>query len=454
MTGPAEPIAPRPHRRFLAWAESIDPALRRSFQWPLGWVAAALAYSLLLTLVSQAPGLREFFRLDPLPVVVLQVFALAVTLLVYGAENRGRFTPAQRGASMLAVAFLFQLVCYAPVAFSEPPGTYVFAALPLMAMWLHVAAIGGSWRHPFPLLAHGLGMAVGLALHPDPDHAAVFATVAPLGIAGGLISGTLLTELSTQRAALAEHRSAIWAQVLAARAEEVDRLSTTLGRALVLRNEGESARQVALRAVAAIGDGVRDRAPAATVRASLAALDEALRRLARSAEETRRLGRESPPSSGAALPVRAFACARQVVAEMAARFPGVTFSCHAFPPSAESALAAVGGGEEGLRRILEIAVTNACEGDGVRCASRVEVLVTGEPQLPLLTLEVRDDGPGFPPALLAGPVEAFATTKPGASGLGLYTAERLARAGGGFLRRENGAGGGARLAIFLPEAAA
>jgi signal transduction histidine kinase len=441
-----------PRRRFVEWSESIDPTLRRSLQWPLGWVVAALGYALLLWFVAHAPSMRGFFRVEPFPVIGLELLALVFTLLAYHREGQGLFTSGQRAACMLVIAFLFQLVLSATVSFSQPPGTYVFAALPLLAMWLHVPAIGGSWQHPFPLVAHGLGMAVGLALRPDPAHVAVFATVIPLGVAGSLLSGTLLAELSGQRAALSRHRSAIRAQVLATRAEEVDRLSDTLRRATTLRNEGESARQVALRAARAIGDGVHEGAPAPTIRASLAALDEALRRLARSAEETRSLGRCSPPSSEGAIPVEVYPRVREALAELVTQFPHASITCRASSPRAESVRAAVGGGDEGLRRILQIGVTNACEGDGTRGASRVEVLVTEEPQLRLVTLEVRDDGPGFPRALLDGPIEAFATTKPGASGLGLYTAERLARAGGGFLRRDNGAGGGARLTIFLPSA--
>jgi signal transduction histidine kinase len=84
----------------------------------------------------------------------------------------------------------------------------------------------------------------------------------------------------------------------------------------------------------------------------------------------------------------------------------------------------------------------------------VEVIVSAEPGARLLAIEVSDDGPGFPPALLARPIAPFASTKPSASGLGLYIAERLARASGGLLRRENLEGGGARVAVYLPEAAA
>lgn len=452
-SGPSS-TPPPPARRFAEWAESIDPLLRRAWLWPVGWSVAALGYGALLAVVATAPPLRGFFDLEPLPVIGLLAAALAFALAVYRQERLGRLTSMQRALCTLGIAFLFQLALSATVSFSAAPGAYVFAALPLLAIWLHVPVIGGSVRHPFPLAAHALAMLAALALRPDATHLAVFGAVIPLGIAGGLVGGTLLSELSGQRAALSRHRSAIWAQVLATRAEEVDRLSETLRRTRALREEGEEARQVALCAAQAIGEGVRDGASAGELRASLAALDEALRRLARSAAAIRELARHSPPSSAGALPVQVYTRACETLAALTGRHPHVSFSCLSASPRAESARAAVGGGDEGLRRILEVAVANACEGDGERGAFRVEVLVSDEPELRLVTLEVRDDGPGFAAALLTRPIEAFATTKPGASGLGLYTAERLARAGGGFLRRDNGAGGGARVTVFLPAVAA
>jgi C4-dicarboxylate-specific signal transduction histidine kinase len=67
-------------------------------------------------------------------------------------------------------------------------------------------------------------------------------------------------------------------------------------------------------------------------------------------------------------------------------------------------------------------------------------------------IRVRDDGPGFRADALDAPVVAFKSAKPGGSGLGLYTTERLVRASGGSLRRENLDGGGAQVTAFLDEA--
>jgi C4-dicarboxylate-specific signal transduction histidine kinase len=115
-------------------------------------------------------------------------------------------------------------------------------------------------------------------------------------------------------------------------------------------------------------------------------------------------------------------------------------------------LVSLRGGAESLRRILDNLLVNACEGDGAGAARAVVLSVT--PVGSTVEIAVRDDGPGFRPELLASPPRPFATTKPGGTGLGLYTAARLVAASGGSLRRENAPGGGAVVTLRLPAAAA
>lgn len=65
---------------------------------------------------------------------------------------------------------------------------------------------------------------------------------------------------------------------------------------------------------------------------------------------------------------------------------------------------------------------------------------------------VDDDGPGFPPEMLARPFDAYATTRAsqGGTGLGLNLCARIAREHGGELTAENRPGGGACLILRLP----
>ena len=101
-----------------------------------------------------------------------------------------------------------------------------------------------------------------------------------------------------------------------------------------------------------------------------------------------------------------------------------------------------------MHRVLENLLVNACEGNGKSKASRVGVHL--EHDASLARIAISDDGPGFAPAFVDGPIAGFSTTKTGGTGLGLYTAERLIRASGGRLLRANRPEGGAMVTIELP----
>jgi C4-dicarboxylate-specific signal transduction histidine kinase len=115
---------------------------------------------------------------------------------------------------------------------------------------------------------------------------------------------------------------------------------------------------------------------------------------------------------------------------------------------------AVCGGKVGLARILDALVANACAGGGERESTRVEVRIVARLEVDVVALEIRDDGLGFSQTVLGRPISPFATDRAGALGLGLYTAERIARASGGSLRRANAEAGGkgALVSLFLPVA--
>ncbi|MCK6522565.1 PAS domain S-box protein [Myxococcota bacterium] len=131
----------------------------------------------------------------------------------------------------------------------------------------------------------------------------------------------------------------------------------------------------------------------------------------------------------------------------------------------EPELPAVEGDREQLRQVLAELVHNAAEALGdspgsirvstdvitiddddlaeIRCASSLSV---GE----YVMLEVTDSGPGFDGASAGMVFDPFFTTKPGHVGLGLAAVEGVARAMGGGVRAEGGAGEGATVQVILP----
>jgi len=108
------------------------------------------------------------------------------------------------------------------------------------------------------------------------------------------------------------------------------------------------------------------------------------------------------------------------------------------------------GGALTLRRILENLLVNACEGDGQKGATCVEIEIERDTSGGRIQMLISDDGPGFKSEQLTRHIELFASTKPQGSGLGLYTCERLLRASGGQLQRANAEGRGARVRVILP----
>ena len=68
----------------------------------------------------------------------------------------------------------------------------------------------------------------------------------------------------------------------------------------------------------------------------------------------------------------------------------------------------------------------------------------------LAVITVEDEGPGLPEDLIARIFEPFVTTKPGGSGLGLASAQRIVKGHNGDLRAYNRSSGGACFEITLP----
>ena len=106
----------------------------------------------------------------------------------------------------------------------------------------------------------------------------------------------------------------------------------------------------------------------------------------------------------------------------------------------------VTGDRDQVRQAVWNVVLNACQFAGPEGHVTVSVTVRdGE-----AVVTVRDDGPGFPPEVLARPGTPFLSTREGGTGLGLAVADRAARDHGGRLAVRNGPGGGGEVSLILP----
>ncbi|HLP30232.1 MAG TPA: HAMP domain-containing sensor histidine kinase [Geothrix sp.] len=103
---------------------------------------------------------------------------------------------------------------------------------------------------------------------------------------------------------------------------------------------------------------------------------------------------------------------------------------------------------QSLDQVLQNLVSNARDAMGP--AGTLTITLGAGPGQALV--EVRDDGPGFPPEHMARLFEPFFTTKPSGTGLGLATVRNLVHQNRGTIRVESGEGQGTAFFIGLPAA--
>ncbi len=281
-----------------------------------------------------------------------------------------------------------------------------------------------------------------------------------LGLAGlgalAAFAAQLHRRLAAERVISGALRAALEAHVWEDRVRSVDQLEATVRELGRRGHEVNNVLSTALLSTQLFFDASRAEEASPQAIAELAAaadgMVDALQRLKSLIESGRRAETTSASSSSFIRPVELLVTLQSCAARARARHPRAVLTVQEPEADARALRVGVCAGSVGLARMLDAVLENACEGDGRRRASRVEVRFGARREVDVVALEVRDDGPGFTQTELGRPIAAFESTKPGALGLGLYTAERIARASGGSLRRENAGGGGAVVSLFMPVA--
>jgi two-component system, NtrC family, sensor kinase len=103
--------------------------------------------------------------------------------------------------------------------------------------------------------------------------------------------------------------------------------------------------------------------------------------------------------------------------------------------------------EDGIRQAVLNLVLNSV---AVLGDAPGTVIIDVEYRKDSLAIQVLDDGPGFPEALLAGGIRPFVTSRESGTGLGLAIVKRFARDLGGELTIENRTPRGASVTLTLP----
>ena len=428
-----------------AFAAGFELALLDPRIWIPVRLATAASLVALAWAASSLPGLRDFFQLQPMVPLAL-LFASIALVFSLGLLNRsGVYSPTFFFVGLLVYAFLEEMASASFAVFSEAPGAFVLATLPVLRAALNGLGLGAPAGLAAFTAAHGLGVVAAAALRPDAPHAWLLLLTAPVSMGTFLFLAGASDRLARGRVAVAAQAAALQAQLVVERASHLQASNATLGELRQRRHDVRSALSTARLAADRIAPFLRgDPARWPLVQELIGALDALQRLLAE-----RRAPRDD--ASGPALErVELEPVVRAVLEGVRERAPALRASVEVAP---RATAARVRGGSVALYQILEQLLTNAAEGDGGRRARHVGVAVLADEHAGSLAIRIADDGPGFRPLLLGRPIAPFVTTKPHGVGLGLYTAERLACASGGSVRLENRPEGGAAVTVYLELAA-
>jgi signal transduction histidine kinase len=431
-------------RRALdRWFEHQDEALAREAVSLKATVAATLFLGGLLPLLRYTPWLNDFFALELAPALIGWLPAL----LLIGALHLFDRRPWRRANYVLDLVFASYLELYlaALVAWSGPRGGPVFAALFLLTAAYHGHIFRTTPREPFMTLGTLVAVGGGMLLVRDTDGVAVLAVTGAAAVTAQLMVGTMALRSQRARRRHETLLAAVQAQMLADQDREVQRLSTTLTEVLGRNHDIKNALQSLAMNVGTLRDECRAAGTSGEVDQIADDMEEAVARIRHLVSDSKQLAVVGDPP---AEPVEVLPVIESVTVGLCARFPRVRL--RVADHGAAGLAVPMRGGSLTLRRVVENLLLNACEGDGSQGASTVELTVLRDPSGARLSCVIEDDGPGFARAQLEGPVEGFATTKPEGTGLGLYIVERLLRASGGSLERQNREGRGARVSFTLP----
>jgi two-component system, NtrC family, C4-dicarboxylate transport sensor histidine kinase DctB len=442
-TGSRGPGLTRAFDRFI---EQQDEILAREAASPRAWLMSSAFVCLFLPLLAWGPGASAYFGLRFWPALICYVPALAVGLAWGFWHADGKRISRAGWVWELFDCVLVQFFCASLIVWCSPEGAAAISSLFIFAAAYHGHLFRVTLSEPFLAVGTLAAAAATSLLDRTGERRQLFAFVGVAAVAAELLVGTNARRWHQARSRTDQLRAAIDANILDERSRELKRLSDTLVDVLARNHDMNNALMALRLSAEALGiecqrQGVRG------VERIVADLRDGLQRIGALGHGIRDAGRtEGAAVDGEAVDV--MAVIDNVLHVVRARFPGVRLVL--VGDRATALRVSMRGGALTLHRVLENLILNACEGDGQRGARTVEIKVFRDPSGGRVQLAIRDDGPGFRAAQLAGDIEVFASTKPQGSGLGLYTCERLVRASGGQLERANPSGGGACVTAILP----
>jgi two-component system, NtrC family, C4-dicarboxylate transport sensor histidine kinase DctB len=418
---------------YERWAARQDEAVYRTGVTVSSWVTTGIVIYLLAGGAYAAGQLpREHLLralLAPVPIITEGI----LVAILYGRgiiSWRTTLAFCAAGTGLLVFAFA------ALMSLTRLPYAWLFSAMVLFVVGFHSWLTKASPRAPVTTVSGVIGLLAGIAVNPSMELLENFGVTIVFTIYLGLFIGRWAESTDATRQTIDAYRSALQAQVLADKTRQIGTLRHSLTRVMGARHDQRNLVQALALNVSGLADVIETDDARAVVRD----LEHVIARLCElSAPEASEAVADDAPLE----PTSAKAVVDEVVKVARAKYPSVVISARVAELSV-----LVRGGATNLHRVLLNLVLNACEGDGKRVATEVEISVERSLTGSIGALVVRDNGPGFSEKLLESRT-VLESTKPAGSGLGLFTVEALVEASDGRIEFTNGPTGGAVVKIEL-----
>jgi two-component system, NtrC family, C4-dicarboxylate transport sensor histidine kinase DctB len=442
------------------WSRRIDAEVIAELSSIKQGIAVMAFFWIVLPLLDFWTGFHRYFDLDldRARIGILPFVVVNVAFNVY--HWRTKQIEFVGFASLLLGSYYLQFFVALLVMSSSALAAPAVSALLMLTLLVHGQVLRYTLSPPLGPLASATAIAAAVPFSPSDSHTAVTVFAGISGVIGGTLLGQAMREADAARHEKANLSQALHSQEILRAEDKIDAISSVV---VKLFGNFHDVRNVLmatkLNAECLMQEVEREDMRTDELRDISKDVLDALTRLEETTEEVRALAKHE----GSNLAIK-----------RAESSEGADGEFLPFLPSIEAARATVGvryrdrrmnvsirdddrgvrvrcvGGEATLRRVFENILVNAFEGNGREWASRVDINVSWSASVPWVEITVADDGPGFPPHLLDSPIKSFTTTKENGTGVGLFTCDRLVRACGGTLDRDNRTSGGAIVTVRLP----
>ena len=433
------------YSNFSRWTSLLDLDKVLAITNRRSWIFTVILCAAIIFSFSSLPLLNDFFGLQPFIPSIILIAAAIIAWAGSDEKLRARLGVKKHLILTFFVTGSFQTLLWSWCIFSTASSAPMMAAFPLLCIAYHCEIFLFSRNYHWALIPAFGAMAIALVLSPSPTHSTIVLIGGLLAVSGSYIMGSnalIQINLKHERNDLKE---ALDASTLMDSVNEAEKTKGVLYEILGANHDANNALTSLMMNLEFLLAAIKNKQKHSDEEIEVLTKDTqaSLEKLSIIHEKSRNMGKQAH--------LRELVNVKEQLETLAGDFQNqfndkqINLSLDML---GEASLIRLHGGNTTLHRIFSNLVKNACEGNGTKSASEVDI--TAKVVNNNLEIEVADNGPGFSNEILNSTLFVVQSSKVHGSGLGLYTCKRLVAANKGEIEIANNANGGATVTVRLP----